>query len=281
MKEFMKRPLFLLLLALTFCGMQLVAQTKAPASNSQSQPANRRPPQAKTQQEFKDYNAAYAITGGEAMEKAASDFAAKYPESELRPYLFAKAMHEYQNENNSPKMLAAGEKVLLVDPDNSVALVLTATVLADNLSDGDADRQKKIDEIKKNSEHALQTIDTALVSPANATPEQITAYKGTLQSMAHSALGIMALKSADDAGAEKELKAAASLNPGPSDPYIWYHLALAQDHQKKYDEAIVSINQALKNTGANADLGQLAQSERERLLLLTKAGATPQTQPPK
>jgi len=278
----MKKPLFLLLLALVFSGMQSVAQTKTPASGTQNQPASRRPPQAKTQQEFKDYNTAYAITGGDAMEKAASDFTAKYPESELRPYLYAKAMHEYQNENNSPKMLAAGEKVLQVDPDNSVALVLTATVLADNLADGDADRQKKIDEIKKNSAHALQTIDTALVSPANATPEQITAYKATLQSMAHSALGIMALKSGDDAGAEKELKASSSLNAGTPDPYVWYHLALAQDHQKKYDEAIVSINQALKNTGSNADLGQLAQSERDRLLLLTKAAApTGNTPPPK
>jgi len=273
-KESMKKPLLFLLLALGFSGMQLVAQT-----------AGRRPPQAKTQQEFKDYNTAYAITGGEAMEKAAGDFAAKYPESELRPYLFAKAMHEFQNENNSPKMLAAGEKVLQVDPDNSVALVLTATVIADDLKDHsakdeDKDRQKKIDEVKKNSSHALQTMDTAFVAPANATPEQITAYKASLQSMAHSALGITALKSGDDGGAEKELKAAASLSQGEADPYVWYHLALAQDHQNKYDEAIVSISQALLHVGSNAELQQLAQGERERLLLLTKS-KTNSPQPPK
>src|SRR5258708_6183064 len=162
----MRKPLFFLLLALAFSGMRLVAQPKPPASGAQNQPAGRRPPQAKTQQEFKDYNTAYAITGGAAMEKAASDFALKYPESELRPYLYAKAMHEYQNENNSGKMLATGEKVLQVDPDNSVALVLTATVLADNLADGYQDRQQKIDEIKKTISNALQTMDTAFVSPA-------------------------------------------------------------------------------------------------------------------
>jgi tetratricopeptide (TPR) repeat protein len=178
-------------------------------------------------------------------------------------------------------MLATGEKVLQVDPDNSVALVLTATVLADNLSDGDLDRQQKIDENRKNSGRALQTMDSAFVSPANATPEQITAYKSTLQSMAHSALGIMSLKSGDDTSAEKELKAAAGLNAAAPDPYVWYHLALAQDHQKKYDEALVSINRALQLASSNAELAQLAQGERERLLVLTKAGSAPQPQPPK
>jgi tetratricopeptide (TPR) repeat protein len=281
MKEFMKKSLFLLFFALVFLGARLVAQSTPPTGGAQSQTASRRPPQAKTQQEFKDYNTAYAISGGAEMEKAANDFALKYPESELRPYLYAKAMHEYQNENNPARMLATGEKVLQVDPDNSVALVLTATVLADTLNDGDQDRQQKIDEIKKNSGRALQTMDSAFVSPANASPEQITAYKSTLQSMAHSALGIMALKSADDASAEKELKAAAVLNSAAPDPYVWYHLALAQDHQKKYDEALVSINQALQHTASNADLGRLAQGERERLLVLTKTGSAPQPQPPK
>ncbi len=277
----MKKLLFLLFFTLAFMGAKLAAQSAPPAGGAQSQTAGRRPRQAKTQQEFKDYNTAYAISGGTEMEKAANDFALKYPESELRPYLYAKAMHEYQNENNSAKMLATGEKVLQVDPDNSVALVLTATVLADNLNDGDQDRQQKIDEIKKNSGRALQTMDSAFVSPANFTPEQIAAYKSTLQSMAHSALGIMALKSGDDASAEKELKAAAGLNAATPDPYVWYHLALAQDHQKKYDEALVSINQVLQHTSSNAELGRLAQGERERLLVLTKTGPAPQPQPPK
>src|SRR5205823_2428368 len=108
----------------------------------------KRPPQAKTQQEYADYNTAYAISGGAAMEKAAGDFAAKYPESELRSYLYSKAMHEYQNENNPSKMLATGKKVLALDPDNSIALVFTANVLADSLSDADQDREQKIAEIK-------------------------------------------------------------------------------------------------------------------------------------
>lgn len=263
-------------------GAQQTAITPTPqqpataGSATQAQPDGKRPPQAKTQQEYKDYNSAYALKGGAAAEKAADDFASKYPQSELREYLYSKAMHDYQNENNPGKMLVMGEKVLDLDPDNSIALVLTATVLSDSLNDADQDREQKVAEIKKNSNHALQSIDSSFSPPANATPGQIEAYKTTLQSMAHSALGIMELKTGDNAGAEKDLRLAATLNKTQPDPYIWYHLALAQDHlatavvdkdeqQRKYLEALASVNQALQYVGSNADLGKLAQGERERL----------------
>jgi len=268
----MRKAVFILATFLT-AGMVVVAQQTATAPAAQTQPAGKRPPQAKTQQEYNDYNADYALNGGAASEKAANDFAQKYPQSELRAYLYSKAMHDYQSENNPGKMLAMGEKVLALDPENSIALVLTATVLADNLSEGDQDRADKISEIKKNTTRALQTVDSGFVPPANATAEQIAAYKSTLQSMAHSALGIMELKTGDDPGAEKDLRSAAELNKTQPDPYIWYHLALAQDHQGKYAEALGSVNQALQYTASNPELGRLAQGERDRLTKLTGASA--------
>lgn len=255
------------LMALTCSAVFAQQPQTQPAPPAQT--AGKRPAQAKTQAEYNDYNTAYAISGGAASEKAANDFAAKYPDSELRSYLYSKAMHEYQTENNPPKMLAIGEKLLSLDPDNAIALVLTATVLSDNLNDSDADKQQKIAEITKNANHALQTVDTSFTPPANATPEQVAAYKGTLKSMAHSALGIMELKTGNDQAAEDDLKRAADLNMAQPDPYIWYHLALAQDHQKKYAAALASVDQAIKSVGSNPDLGKLASNERERLVKLT------------
>jgi tetratricopeptide (TPR) repeat protein len=254
---------------LLFAGITSDAQQPAGGNTKPSLPAGKHVPQAKTHPEFNDYNAAYAIGGGAASEKAADDFAAKYPDSELKSYLYSKAMHEYQNENNPAKMLSVGEKVLQLDPDNSIALVLTATVLADSLSEADADRQAKIARARKNATHALETVDSGFVPPANATAEQVTAYKSTLLSMAHSALGIVALKTGDDLTAENELKLSTNLNLTQPDPYLWYHLALAQDHQKKYPEALASINHALQVIGTNADLGDLARGEQKRLLTLT------------
>src|ERR1700731_3782049 len=118
--------------ALRVTAQQPSAGKVQDAQGTTTTPA-KRPPQAKTQQEYADYNTAYAISGGTAMEKAANDFAVKYPIRELRSLLYSKAMHEYQNENNPAKMLATGKKLLALDPDNSIALVLTANVLADSL----------------------------------------------------------------------------------------------------------------------------------------------------
>ena len=267
-------------LLLILCCLSAASTAQAAAgTDKQPQPAAKHVPQAKTHPEFNDYNAAYAVAGGAASEKAADDFSAKYPESELKSYLYSKAMHEYQNENNPEKMLSVGEKVLRFDPDNSIALVLTATVLADSLSDTDTDRQAKVARIKTNAAHALDTVDSSFTPPANATPEQVKTYKDTLQSMAHSALGIVALKTADDSTAERELKLSADLNQGQPDPYIWYHLALAQDHQKKYQEALASVNHALQVIGTNADLGNLAKGEQTRLLTLTGGASSPEKAP--
>jgi len=288
-KEYMRRLRLISLTVLLLAAAAVAQQPTSPAQQpsapaplpspgGQPQAATKRPPQAKTHAEFNDYNTAYAITGGPAMEKAANDFAAKYPDSELRPFLYSKAMHEYQTENNPDKILAMGDKVLSLDPDNSVALVLTATVLSDSLSDSDPDREHKIAQIQRNAGRAIQTVDTAFTPPAGATAEQVGAYKTMLLSMAHSALGITALKSNDDAMAERELKLAANLGKAQPDPYVWYHLALAQDHQKKYSEALASVEQAVQHAQANPDLAKLAAGERDRLQKLT--GTVPAGQQP-
>src|SRR5262249_1497976 len=117
-----KRIVVSLLVFLALCAC-LAAQQKPPAGNAPAEPAGKRPAEAKTQAEFNDYNTAYAITGGAQMEKAADDFATKYPSSALRGFLYSKAMHEYQTEDAPDKMVAVGEKILKIDPDNTVALV--------------------------------------------------------------------------------------------------------------------------------------------------------------
>src|SRR5258708_21542739 len=226
-------------------------------------------PQARTAQEYTDYNSARAAGGGAALETAADDFSARYPESELRVYLYSHALHVYQREGNPARIVSAGEKVVACDPDNSIALALTATALADSIVDNDPAREQKVAQIKQDCSRALKTMDSSLVLVPGVTPEEIAAYKGSLGFMVHSALGIMELKTGNDSGAEKDLKAALALNRLAGDPSIYYHLALAQDHQKKYSEAMASVEQALQLASYNPDLQQLAEKEHEHLQQLT------------
>jgi tetratricopeptide (TPR) repeat protein len=263
---FMKRTqlIFVVLLALP---QSYLAGQDALLQASRDRPSVQRP-QARSQQESDAYHAASGVHGGGAIEKAASNFATKYPDSELRRYLFSKAMREYQRENNPGGMLAMGEKVLALDPSHSLALVLTATALADSLADGDRDRDQKIAEIKKNAGRVIQNADTGLAAPAAAGPEQVALYRTALQSMAYSALGIVNLKTGDYAEAEKDLKAAADLAKAHPDPYVWYHLALAQDYRMKYPAALNSVEQALQLASANPELQRLAETEHGRLIRL-------------
>ncbi|HXA85970.1 MAG TPA: hypothetical protein VNZ47_12885 [Candidatus Dormibacteraeota bacterium] len=224
-------------------------------------------PQARSEQERADFNTAYALTGAATEEAAAIDFANRYPTSELRRYLYSSAMLQYQRENNPGKMLAMGERVLALDPDNPLALVLTAIALADSLGDRDRDREKKISTIKHNAARAIQAAEAGYSETSTGVA---AVYKTTLQSMAYSALGIMKLKTGDDAGAEKDLKTATELAKIRPDGYAWYHLALAQDHRKKYAAALSSVQQALQLASSDPELQKLAEVEHERLAGLVK-----------
>src|SRR5258708_35663669 len=118
-----------------------------------------------------------------------------------------------------------GNEVIWLGRDNSVPLVVTASLLAGSLEDSkdetvEKDRAQKIAAIQKNATHALDAVDGSFTPPQNATPEQIAAYKSTLRSMARLALGIMELKNGNDAQAEKDSQEAASWNKVAPDPYI-------------------------------------------------------------
>jgi tetratricopeptide (TPR) repeat protein len=253
----------------------LCSQARSNAANDYQQSPSR--PVARTQQERNDYLAASQAPTGAGLEAAAEDFARQYPQSQLRVHLYAQAMQAYQRENNGPKVLAMAEQVLALNPNHSVALVLTATALADQLDNADRDRERKIDAIKRSANRAIHGMDTGFVPPPTASPEEIARYRATLQSMAYSALGIMRLKTGDDAGAEKDLATALSLDPIRPDASLWYHLALAQDHRKKYSSALNSVEQALQLASSNPELQKLAEIEYDRLAGLAGRAPRPQS----
>src|SRR5947209_9581512 len=87
----------------------LIAQSVPPTSNQPAAgttaPAGRPPIQTKTKEEYQAYQVAIANSlNPEAMEKAADDFATKYPASDARVLLYRAAMSSYQSIGNSQKM---------------------------------------------------------------------------------------------------------------------------------------------------------------------------------
>jgi len=233
-------------------------------------PQGKRPPQAKTQAEFDAYNAAIANQKDPvAMEKAADDFATKFPDSELRALLFKAAMRGYQNANNGDKMLEESQKLLKIDPDDPEALIASAEVIAERTRDTDLDKDQRFAQATKYAQHALETIDTDVPVPANVPQAQIDAYKGLLRSSAYSVLGTIQYDQEKYADAQSYFQKSIDAYPSQPDPVVVLRLALALDKQGKYGDALKEANRAVDLTQEGTSAGTTARHERDRLVQLT------------
>ncbi|MGA8153533.1 MAG: tetratricopeptide repeat protein [Terriglobales bacterium] len=249
-------------------------QSSTPAQGAAAAPApqGKRPPQAKTQAEFDAYKAAASATDGPTLEKAADDFAAKFPDSELRRLLYRSAMIAYQNGNNGDKMSEMAEKELKIDPDDPEALIASSEVIAERTRDTDLDKDQRWAEAQKLAEHALETTETDL--PAGIPPDKVDAFKGFLRSSAYSVLGTIAFSQEKYPEAEGYFHKSIDAYPAQVDPVVVLRLAIALDKQGRYPDALKEANHAVELTQENTTSGTLARRERDRLVQLT-GGSTP------
>jgi tetratricopeptide (TPR) repeat protein len=262
------------------------AQQNAPAAG-QAAPAQgatgpqaKRPPQAKTQPEFDAYKVAAASTDAAALEKAADDFATKFPDSELRVLLYKSAMRNYQSANNAEKTEAMGRKVLSFDGDDPEALVIVSEVIAERTHDSDIDKDQRFGEATALAQKATQTVDTDVQVPAGTPQEKIDAYKSLLRSNAYSILGTIEFKKENYPKAQEDLQKSIDAFPSQPDPVVVLRLALALDKQGKYPEALKAANRAVELTQENTVIGTPARRERDRLQQLTGGAAPAQPQSP-
>jgi tetratricopeptide (TPR) repeat protein len=244
-----------------------------PAQAAPAPAPGKMPPQAKTQEEYKAFQEAYALGEPAAAEKAANDFAAKYKDSELRALLYHRAMSLYQNANNAEKTVEMGRRVLALDPTNPVALVTVSTVLAERTRDTDLDKQDRLNEAMTDAQKALQTIDTDLMVPPGTPPDKVEGAKKILLAMAWAAMGSVELSRNNYAVAEADLRKSVEINQVQPDAITYLRLSVVLDHQKKYADAMVAANKALDLSPAGSPQASLAQQERDRLLKLTGASA--------
>ncbi len=263
------------------------AQTQTPpapagTAATTAPPPGKRPPQAKTQPEFDAYKAVAANANDPAaLEKGADDFAAKFPDSELRILLYRTAMHGYQTANNPDKMMEMGRKVLKLDPDDPEALVGVAQVLAERTRETDLDKDVRLDEGTKLALHAIETTDTDITVPAGTPQDKVDAYKGFLRSNAYYVLGTIEYTREKYADAEGYFHKSIDAFPSQPDPLAILRLALSLDKQEKYAEALKYANQAVQMTESSqgTTLATLSKNERDRLVQLT-GGTPPAAKPP-
>ena len=257
--------------------MQSVPQTSAPEQPE----GTRRPPQAKSAEEYQAYKAFLQVPLGPQAEAAGADFVSKFPQSELRSLLYQNLMDRYQATNNADKAIEMGRKAVAIDPDNTVILIMLSDLLAERTTDQDPDHDARYAEAVKYAQHGLDTMNTGVVVPVNTPPEKVAALKQLLSAMAHAAIGFVELNRHNDAAAEEHLKQAAQLNVIQPDPMVYLRLAIAQDHQKKYQDAWQSADKALQLSPPGPGQ-ELARQEKDRLEKLgaVAPGSKPAPAPP-
>ncbi len=253
-------------------------QAAQPAGQAAA-PPGKRPPAAKTQPEFEAYKAALGQTDPAALEKAADDFATKFPDSELRAPLYTAAMGRYQA--NPDKMIEMARKILAMDADDPAALIGVARALSERMRDTDLDKDQRVAEAKTDAERALVTIDTD-VPTTGYPPEQLNAFKNGVRSEAYFILGTLSFKANNWADAEVNLRKSIDALPQQPDAFTIFQLAVTLDMQNKIPEAMKYVDQAVDLTKDRPDsgVGKAARAEKDRLVKLSGGTAPGQTAAP-
>jgi tetratricopeptide (TPR) repeat protein len=239
----------------------------APAQNAAT-PAASKSPQPKTQAEYDAFKAAASQNDPVKLQAAATDFAQKFPDSELRPFLFQQAMGEYQAANNSEKALEMARTVLKFDPNNAVALLTAAQILAERTHDTDLDRDDRLAEAESDARSALHHAGD-IPQPPNLTPEQYAGAMAQLRGTAHEVIATVAFKKLDYFTAIKEYNAAASEEKEHTDAVVWLRLAVANDKSGDFSAATEAVNKAIAASEPGSQIRQLAEQESSRLSKLS------------
>ena len=250
----------------------------AGAAQTTTPPAAKRLPQAKTQPEYQAYQDAMAkANDSAALETAANDFAAKFPDSELRVILFKASMDDYQRANNGDKVMEMGRKALAIDPDSPEALLAVGEILVERTHDTDLDKAQRWAEAEKLLQHCLETIDTDIVVSPSTPQEKVDAFKAGLRSSAYSILGTLAANQEKYPEAEGYYRKSLDAFPSQPDPVVVLRLALVLDKQGRYADALKEADRAVELTQQIPSLKEPAQREHDRLVQLT--GGIPSSSP--
>jgi len=278
------KNLVLALMMLTLMAGMATAQNPAAAPQAATQTANPvaaqatqasqakapqpKTPQPKTQAEYDAFQAATALTDGAKLEAAATEFAQRFPESELRGYIYQQAMGQYQAAGDGDKALEMARAVLKYEPNNAVALLTAAQMLSERTHDFDLDRKERLSEAEADARNALKHVSDVPV-PAGMNAEQFAEALRQLRGTAHEVLGTVSFKRAEYFNAIKEFNAAVAEEREHTDAVVYLRLAVANDKSDDVRSATIAADKAIASSQPGSQVHQLAEQEKARLVKLS------------
>ncbi len=282
-------------LAAGWLAAQQPAPTPPPAPSSQApqaappappaQPAAKKQPQAKTKEEFEALQKLSdpALPPDQKI-SLSEEFLQKFPDSELKSFVYRKELEAYQQKNDFSKMREFGEKVLELDPEEAVTLILLASAIPERTRETDLDKEQKLSQAEEYARRALGAIDK-LEKPS---PQMLDAdwdkLRNDARAQSHAAIGMVALQRKQFPAAETAFKKAVELQ-NQKDPVVYWRLGITYEFSKKYEEAREALKQSVaaggvKIPGAEGKTRDLAAEELARVEdILKKRQAAPAAPP--
>jgi len=105
----------------------------------------------------------------------------------------------------------------------------------------------------------------------------VEAYKKYLRATALAIVGTIQYKREQYAEAEATLRKAIEADATNPDPVVILRLALALDQEKNYVDALKQAQRAVELTQEDSEVGKMARTERDRLMIQTGGTNSPGT----
>src|SRR5262245_47347557 len=190
--------------------------------------------------------------------------------------VYSQGMAAAQQSNNDAKVIAFGEKVIAIAPNDVPTLVTVASTIPRALPADANAKNAALDKALKYGNSALTGLGSLTGKDFGLPDAQWATQKQAIEGAIHGALGETLYHKADYEKAAAELTAATKAMP--KDPNAWFFLGLSLDQQtvglmKSYQEAATAQNEAIKKKAERYQIEELtAQAEALRDTVRSKRG---------
>jgi tetratricopeptide (TPR) repeat protein len=190
----------------------------------------------------------------DAAERAA---ASPVADNKLKAFAYANAMVAAQNMNQLDRVLAYGDKVLAIDPNDLQTMITLSAAIPVKLPADEAGKKAALDKAEFLGRKALAGVQTLLAQAPAAQKAQITQIEGQL----HGTLGLIAYNRPDYMKSIEEYEAALKVNP--KDDVA--HFYIGADYQtlsglasRQYQDAVKAENDAKAAKAEQPTIDELA-----------------------
>lgn len=203
---------------------------------------------------------------------AADKLLSKYADSDFKTVALYYTAVAYNIKNDYDKMVVYAERTLQADPKHYQAMLLLAGAIAQRTREFDLDKEEKLATVEKYVKQAEEILKTAPKPNPNLPDEQWESAKKNFAAQGMEALGLAALARSQYDKAADLFKQAMATDETPNSGTM-LRLAIAYEKTKKYDEAIATLDKIIAMTDVPAQIKQIAQAERVRVIQAKNGGA--------